>query len=211
MRDRCRLALLACSGRPAEKPLRTRRRHGRRCCIRSSEMECRMPRQRKCRRITERPHACEFKPVGVPGRSLPTIELTLDELEALRLADAEGQYHDEAARRMDISRPTFSRLVDAARHKVATALITGCRLVFHGGNVTVGEVRTFACLECQQNFELAHGGGPPEACPHCGGVNFRRVDGTDRGGRCRRRGGRGGGRGRHGPPIPPNKPETRGD
>jgi hypothetical protein len=61
--------------------------------------------------------------------------VTLDELEALRLADFEGLYQEEAAAKMKISRPTFSRVVEQARRKVATALIQGKALRMDGGAV----------------------------------------------------------------------------
>ncbi len=59
--------------------------------------------------------------------------MTLDEFEALRLADLEGLYQEEAARRMNVSRPTFSRIVDAARRKTADALVHGKALCIEGG------------------------------------------------------------------------------
>ena len=51
--------------------------------------------------------------------------MDLDELEAIRLADYEGRYHEEAARDMKVSRATFGRIVNEARRKVAEALIRG--------------------------------------------------------------------------------------
>jgi len=56
---------------------------------------------------------------------LEEIYVTLDELEAIRLADYEGRYHEDAAREMKISRATFGRIVNDARHKVAEALTRG--------------------------------------------------------------------------------------
>ena len=56
---------------------------------------------------------------------LDEVVLTLDELEALRLADLEGLYHDRAAERMGISRTTFGRILSEARKKVADALVGG--------------------------------------------------------------------------------------
>jgi len=49
----------------------------------------------------------------------------MDELEALRLADYEGLYHEEAAKQMNISRATFGRILDGARHKTAGAILHG--------------------------------------------------------------------------------------
>jgi predicted DNA-binding protein (UPF0251 family) len=73
-------------------------------------------------------HIC-FKPCGVRGRGLETIELQADEFEALRLMDFEGLYQEECAERMGISRTTLSRTLAEARRKVADALLHGKRLV----------------------------------------------------------------------------------
>ena len=96
-----------------------------------------MPRPCCPRYIDVHPCAAYFKPAGIPARLLEEIVLTLDELEALRLADFEGLYQEEAAARMKISRPTFSRVIEQARRKVATALIQGKALRFDGGAVVM--------------------------------------------------------------------------
>ena len=84
-----------------------------------------MPRPCCPRHIDIRPCAGYFKPAGIPARLLDEVVLSLDELEALRLADFEGLYQEQAAARMKISRSTFSRVVEQARRKVATALVEG--------------------------------------------------------------------------------------
>ena len=61
--------------------------------------------------------------------------LGIDELEALRLADLEGLYQEDAARQMNVSRQTFGRIVAAARKKVAEALVRGRSLRIEGGEV----------------------------------------------------------------------------
>jgi predicted DNA-binding protein (UPF0251 family)/predicted Fe-Mo cluster-binding NifX family protein len=86
-------------------------------------------RRRRARCIGFDPiHLC-FKPCGVRGRGLETIDLRADELEALRLMDFEGLYQEECAERMGISRTTLSRTLAEARRKVADALLHGKRLV----------------------------------------------------------------------------------
>lgn len=47
------------------------------------------------------------------------------EIEAIRLADFEGLYQEEAANQMEVSRPTFSRILNSARKKIANALLNG--------------------------------------------------------------------------------------
>jgi uncharacterized protein len=134
-----------------------------------------MPRPHKCRLIAAQPPVSAFKPAGVPGRDLEAIELGLDELEALRLADLEGLYHDAAAERMGISRPTFGRLLEGARHKVVCALFQSKMLLFNGGPVLMRGVRTFECADCRARFGKAHGTGHPSECPKCQSRNFCRV------------------------------------
>ena len=66
-----------------------------------------------------------FKPCGLPNHTLETLQLSKDEMEAIRLADLEGLYHENAANKMEISRPTFGRILSSARAKIADALING--------------------------------------------------------------------------------------
>jgi len=56
---------------------------------------------------------------------LQEVFLHMDEVEALRLADFEGFYHEDAALKMNVSRATFGRILDEARRKVAEALLKG--------------------------------------------------------------------------------------
>ena len=92
------------------------------------------PRQKKPRRCCpHRPAGVEvFKPAGTPLKELEKIELPLDELEALRLCDAEGLTQEAAGIRMGVSRGTVQRLTASARKKVALALAEGKALVIGG-------------------------------------------------------------------------------
>ena len=94
-----------------------------------------MPRPCCLRHIGFRPNAGFFKPAGIPACTLEQVTLTLDEVEALRLADLEGLYQEQAAEQMKISRPTFSRIIEEARRKVADALVHGKALRLEGGTV----------------------------------------------------------------------------
>jgi uncharacterized protein len=84
-----------------------------------------MSRPKKTRCIGCSPNTSYFKPKGIPIFQLEEVLLSLDELEAIRLADYEGLYHEKAAEQMNISRPTFGRILDSARRKVADAIING--------------------------------------------------------------------------------------
>lgn len=94
-----------------------------------------MPRPFCCRRIAGRPAAPIFKPIGIPVRELEEVVMTLDEFEAMRLADLDGLYQEEAAEQMNVSRPTFSRIIDSAHRKIADALVHGKALRIKGGPV----------------------------------------------------------------------------
>lgn len=94
-----------------------------------------MPRPCCLRHVGFKPPAGFFKPAGVPACALEQVTLTLDEVEALRLADLNGLYQEQAAKQMKISRPTFARIVEEARRKVADALIHGKALRLEGGVV----------------------------------------------------------------------------
>ena len=123
-----------------------------------------MPRPLCCRRVSGRPGAPLFKPAGIPGRQLEHVVLTLDEFEALRLADFEGRYHDEAAAAMGVSRPTFGRIVGTARHKVADVLLHGKALRIEGGPVVAGDQEPRTCPRCDIERKAN------ASCPHCGGI-----------------------------------------
>jgi len=129
-----------------------------------------VPRPPCCRRVSGSPAANLWKPGGVPARALAQVVLALDEFEALRLADLEGLYQEQAAERMEVSRPTFGRILEAAHRKVADALVHGHALRIEGGSV-----------DCE---------GPRACCRwHDGeGPDGRTPAGPGRGpGHCRRR------------------------
>ena len=94
-----------------------------------------MPRPRHFRRIAYLPQATFYKPRGVPLSVLKHITLTVDELEAVRLADLQGLYQEQAAEKMNVSRQTFGRIIDSAHKKIADALVNGKALSIEGGIV----------------------------------------------------------------------------
>jgi len=126
-----------------------------------------MPRPHKCRRICFTPRSAYFKPAGIPVSELEQISLTLDESEALRLADLQGIEQEEAAKSMKVSRQTFGNILRSARSKIADSIINGKALKIEGGNVSVVR-RLLACGSCGSESELAFGVSRPAACPRCG-------------------------------------------
>ena len=96
-----------------------------------------MPRPITPREIEEPPQATWFKPTGIPMRELEEVVLTFDEIEAIRLADAEGLYQEQVAEQMKVSRPTVGRILASARQKIAEALVQGKAIRMEGGAVHI--------------------------------------------------------------------------
>jgi predicted DNA-binding protein (UPF0251 family) len=92
-----------------------------------------MPRPRRCRRVWFEPNVTYFKPAGVRMIDLEESILTVDEFEAVRLKDLEGLDEGTASKKMNISQPTFNRLVSSARKKIADAIVHGKAIKIFGG------------------------------------------------------------------------------
>lgn len=120
-----------------------------------------MPRPIRKRKIGYIPNAKIFKPVGVPMKELEEIIVNLEELEALRLKDLEGLDQEEAAGRMDISRPTFQRILKNIYGKMADALINGKAIKLEGGNY-IYEKKAL-CKKCSKGLNEDE----EEFCPKC--------------------------------------------
>jgi predicted DNA-binding protein (UPF0251 family) len=84
-----------------------------------------MVRPRLCRNVKFNPQVNYFKPQGIPVRCLEVVEMSLEEMEALRLKNLEGLEQTEAAQKMDTSQSTFARILASANQKTADALING--------------------------------------------------------------------------------------
>lgn len=130
-----------------------------------------MTRPRKKRKIKEPPLFQRFKPAGIKGRDLQQIIIGVDEYEAIRLADYENYDHKRAAKEMDISRPTFSRLIETARKKVAKAIVEGKEIYIEGGSVDFRD-NIFRCLDCGEITQLEFNNYTPKNCRRCGSENL---------------------------------------
>ena len=141
-----------------------------------------MPRPKNDRIVSKPPLYVEFRPVGLSRISLKQIQLTLDEFEATRLADYNGLNHEEAADEMNISRSTFSRLIEAARKKIADFIIHGKLLTIDGGNIHFKN-NIIRCVDCGYMFKI-NIGSPLTNCPDCDSTNLLNLAGSFGHGRC---------------------------
>ncbi|WP_027398342.1 DUF134 domain-containing protein [Anaerovorax odorimutans] len=135
-----------------------------------------MARPTKLRKIENIPTIPYFIP---SDKDIPSVQrniLKLEELEAIRLKDLEGLEQEECAAKMEVSRPTFQRILISAREKIADSLINGKIIHIEGGNFTrnICSVRCSNCgkewLESYENLEAINNG--EYSCPSCGSLNI---------------------------------------
>lgn len=144
-----------------------------------------MPRPPKMRTVEHLPQSDLFKPAGIPAAELDTVNLKIDELEAVRLKHCEELDHESCAERMDVSRATFHRVLNAGYGKIADALTAGKAIEIGGGPYRLrGRNR---CRSCGHLWKREH---RSDSCPECGGQQITRG--------ARRRQRRGCGRRSHG-------------
>ena len=101
-----------------------------------------MSRPCRCRRVESLPGITYFKPAGIPLRDLEEVRLSVEEAEALRLKELEDLDQKQGSEKMNISRPTFQRVLASARKKTADALLNGKAIRIEGGNF---EVKSLSC------------------------------------------------------------------
>jgi predicted DNA-binding protein (UPF0251 family) len=90
-------------------------------------------RPKKTRWVKCQPGERCFKPACRPRKQLDGVVVHLDEFEAVRLADLEGMKQADAAKLLRVSRPTFSRIVESGRRKIADALVNIRAIKIEGG------------------------------------------------------------------------------
>ncbi len=120
-----------------------------------------MARPQCCRRVVHQPRNTRFFPQGVDSCDNEAVVLGMDELEAVRLADLEGLYHEEAGKHMGVSRPTFSRILRAAHKKIAQVLVDGKALHIEGGTIAAAHPKPGRCEHCTCKLD------PGNHCPLC--------------------------------------------
>jgi predicted DNA-binding protein (UPF0251 family) len=116
------------------------------------------------------PRFHQFNPTGQVHGSGEENVLKLEELEAVRLKDLEGLEQEDCANRMEVSRPTFQRILIAAREKIADSLIHGKSIRIEGGNYTRG-ICPVRCLDCgkvwDESIERLEKDDTDYGCPDC--------------------------------------------
>lgn len=125
-----------------------------------------VPRRKHPRKIVEPPRFMGFEPHGIHGEKPEgDVELLYEEYEAIKLADYDGMSHHEACILMGISRPTFARIYESARQKIAKALVEVKSIRSVYGNVSMDK-NWFKCSKCNNRFTLT-GRQAKSECPIC--------------------------------------------
>ena len=132
-----------------------------------------MPRRKRIRKITSPPHFKGFSPMGIPQPERSMV-LDFEEYEAIRLCDYDLYNHLEASSIMNVSRPTFARIYESARQKVAYAFVQGIPIIFEGGKVYY-DSEWFSCSDCGCKFNHLSKEDPVTGCALCGSRNFHQL------------------------------------
>ena len=122
-----------------------------------------MPRPKQFRKIVSPPIMVGFKPFGIPRKELESVIMSFDEYEAVRLLDYEGLMQEQAAERMNVSRPTLTRIYENARKTIARAFVECKMIVIEGGNVEF-EREWFRCRKCHKLVEGLENHKPCRNC-----------------------------------------------
>ena len=121
---------------------------------------------RKKRDVLYPPNVQYFKPQGIPMHNLDTVCVTVDEYEAIRLADYEKLKHEDAAKQMNISRPTFTRLLESAHNKISDAIVNGKAVRIEGGDFNFLGKR-YRCRKCGFYWNIEKYVSTDLNCPKC--------------------------------------------
>lgn len=120
-----------------------------------------MPRKQIQRKVFSPPRIEGYKTIGLENSE--SIDLNLDEIEAIKLLDYENLTQHDVALLMNVSRPTLTRIYDRARKKIATSIVEGKNINFKGGNIYF-ENNWYVCTHCDISFNSID---KNTSCPFC--------------------------------------------
>ncbi|HNZ80347.1 MAG: DUF134 domain-containing protein [Bacteroidales bacterium] len=134
-----------------------------------------MPRPKLNRRIAAPPLMMGYKPFGIPRKVLSELYLHFDEFEAIRLLDYLGMTQAEAADKMNVSRPTLTRIYEKARRTIARAFVEGKMIMIEGGQVAF-EGEWYRCKRCHRLIKGRENHVPCKDCDSYSDEELYRVN-----------------------------------
>ena len=125
------------------------------------------PRPKRNRQLEEPPIVTGFVPKNGDYNPSEAVILHFEEYESIRLSDYEGLTQFESSKRLGVSRPTFTRIYDSARKKVAKAFVENKSISIEGGDVVFREL-WYYCNHCNSVFKLKNSSSTASLlCPVC--------------------------------------------
>jgi len=133
-----------------------------------------MPRPKLSRKIVNPPAMEGFKPFGIPMMKLEPVILLYEEYESIRLTDYEGLTQEQSAEKMNVSRPTFTRIYGKARKTIAQAFVEGKAIFIEGGSYHTDD----CWYRCEKCMKLNISKTETNKCNYCQSNKLRRLNKT---------------------------------
>ena len=131
------------------------------------------PRNKRIRRVGSPPVLQGFKPIGLPHNEENIVSILYEEYEAFRLVDYSGLKQEEAAKIMNVSRPTFTRIYNSCLKKMAKAFAEGNSIIIEGGDVKFDK-QWYRCNDCVTVFH--HHDEENQECISCESENIEDIN-----------------------------------
>jgi predicted DNA-binding protein (UPF0251 family) len=122
-----------------------------------------MPRPKKKRKVDYPPKMLGFKPFGIPLRNSEHVVMQYEEYEAVKLVIYDKLSQDAAAEKMEVSRPTLTRIYNSALKKIGEGFVEGKAILIKGGDFEFDK-DWYKCNTC---FKLTGGIKDPKICGNC--------------------------------------------
>jgi predicted DNA-binding protein (UPF0251 family) len=132
-----------------------------------------MPRRRRLRKVVAPPDFKGFRPYGSPHSEFGHVDLLYEEYEAIKLADYDLMNHHEACKVMGVSRPTFARIYESARRKIASALVNTREIRAVYGNAFFDK-NWLVCHQCHARFTMPSNMNDNN-CPVCRSTDIEPI------------------------------------
>ncbi|MFH0842251.1 MAG: DUF134 domain-containing protein [Bacteroidota bacterium] len=122
-----------------------------------------MARPKKSRKIFNPPKMKGFRPFGMQSCKIEAVILKFEEYESIRLVNYEMLPQEVAAKQMNVSRPTFTRIYNKALKQIAISFVEGKAIEIEGGNYKLDK-DWYRCRKC---YKLIQGIENHFKCENC--------------------------------------------
>jgi uncharacterized protein len=133
-----------------------------------------MSRPQKNRKVSMPPKMVGFRPFGIPMSKMEPVKLKFEEFESIRLVNYDDLPQDEAARQMNVSRPTFTRIYNKALKLIAKSFVEGKAIEIEGGNFEF-EHDWYRCRRCYKLIAGLENHSRCRDCPSFGENELIRI------------------------------------